>query len=265
MRRGPVPTRSLFSASYCTNLSNTTNSFPVADTHRKLATLIYNATLDAWIKHGGDVSLASCGIQNGAPIETILNLAWTVGAHPWMVSPAYAMDPMTNFWPNVMLYDKTNQPGWAKLRIEPPNELWNTASGFIQAAFAMRKVTVYNANDSTNWTFPSDYHQWYGMVLSKLGQTAYQIYGAGKLDVDYQLIGAVQTATGANSGDIANSLNRFRAAAYVGAGTVPVSTDGCVGHSDIRCGSSRAVVGLPCCYKICVTHFNCDVLHQQRL
>jgi len=200
---------------YSGKLGDNTNSYPQADTYRELGTLHYDATLDAWVKYGGDVSMGGVGITNGAPIESMLNLAWTVGAHPWLVSPPWAMDPMTDWWPNVMLYDKTNRPAWAKLRIEPPNELWNTFTNFFQTTYAQAKVTAYNAADPTNWPIAGDFHNWYGKVLSTLGQMAYQIYGAGNLDVTYQVVGGVQTA-----GDTINHLNRFRAAAYVGAGAV---------------------------------------------
>jgi hypothetical protein len=214
---------------YSTQLGDTTNSYPVADTFRSVATIVYDTTLNAWIKYGGDVSIGASGIQNGVPIETAFALPWAVGAHPWIVSPPLAMDPMTDWWPNVMLYDKTNRPAWAKLRIEPPNELWNTGVNFFQTAYAIAKVNVYHAADPTNWINANDFHQWYGKVLSTLGQMAYQIYGAGNLNTTYQVVGSVQTATGDSSGNIANSLNRFRAAAYVGAGTTQSSLTGAWG------------------------------------
>ena len=209
---------------YCGKLGDNSNSYPVADNYREVATLIWDTTLDAWIKHGGDVSIGSSGITNGAPIESMLALAWGLGAHPWIPSPPYAMDPMTDWWPNVMLYDKTNRPSWAKLRIEPPNELWNTAANFFQTPFAVAKVNAYRASDPINWINANDFHQWYGKVLSTLGQMAYQIYGAGNLDVTYQIVGGVQTA-----GDTINALNRFRAAAYVGAGTFQAPLTGAWG------------------------------------
>jgi len=214
---------------YCTQLGDTTNSMPVADNYREMATMIYDATLDAWIKHGGDVSMGSSGIQSGAPIETMLALAWTVGAHPWMVSPPYAVDPVTDWWANVMLYDKTNRPAYSKLRIEPPNELWNTGANFFQTAYAQAKVTAYSVSDPAHWPLANDFHNWYGKVLSTLGQMAYQIYGAGNLDVTYQVMGGVQTATGASPGDIANALPRFRGTNYVSAGVAQGALTGAWG------------------------------------
>jgi lysophospholipase L1-like esterase len=208
---------------YANEVSDYTNSYPVADSYRDVATLFYDATLNAWIKHGGDKAIGSCGIVNGVPIECMFALAWGLGAHPWVVSPPRAMDPMTDWWPNVMLYDKTNRPAWAKMRIEPPNELWNTATGFYAAPYAKAKATAYNAVDPVNWAV-GDFYNWYGKVVSTLGQMAYQIYGAGNLDVTYQVMCGVQTA-----GDVDNNLPRFRATSYVGAGTVQAPLTGAWG------------------------------------
>jgi hypothetical protein len=209
---------------YYNELSDYTNSYPMADSYRAVATLVYDATLDAWAKQGGDISVGVGAITNAVPIETMFNLAWSVGAHPWIVSPPLAMDPMTDWWANVMLYDKTNRPAWAKLRIEPPNELWNTATNFFQTPYAKAKASAYKVTYPTHWTIDGDYYNWYGKVLSTLGQMAYQIYGAGNLDVTYQVMCGVQTA-----GDTINHLNKFRAAAYVGAGVVQAPLTGAWG------------------------------------
>ncbi len=47
---------------YSTPLSS--SNFPVA---QRIATLVYDATLGAWIKQGGDAAMLSTGISNGCP------------------------------------------------------------------------------------------------------------------------------------------------------------------------------------------------------
>lgn len=227
-----------------TTINGGSNTYPVADSYREVGTLVYDATLGKFIKYGGDIGIGSAGIFNSVPIESILSLAWSVGAHPWLISPPLAVDPVSDWWPNVMLYDKTNRPSWAKLRIEPPNELWNRGVNFFQTGFADAKSAAYHISDPTNWPLPADYHNWYGKVLSVLGQTAYQIYGPGSLDSTYQVLGGVQTPIFI-AGDVNNAFPRFAATNYVNAGAVQSPLTGAWGTLTFQAVPARAYSSFP--------------------
>lgn len=185
----------------------TEGSWPISGDYRSFATFIYDQTLDAWMKWGGDADYGSIGIVNGAPYETELAVCAAIGAHPYWVIPQMASDPLTDFMPNLMYYARQNKPSWMIPRFEPPNELWNF--GFAQ--------TVYANNKAIKYGWGADYHNWYGKVLSTLGQAGATIFGVGNLGTQYQILGAVQTPI-AVTGDLGNALPRFGAYKYVAGG-----------------------------------------------
>ena len=81
---------------------------------KAFGTLVYDATLNAWIMQGGNVATGSSGIQNGAPYELMFELCKLVGAHPWFNTPQFAVDPLSDFLPNLIDYHKTkSRHGWS--------------------------------------------------------------------------------------------------------------------------------------------------------
>lgn len=188
------------------------NAWPDALSYMSLATFTYDATLDQWWMSGGNIDFGSQGLINGVPYETELELCRQAGAHPYWVMTAWNSDPMTDFVPSLMQLVKTSglmEQGMIP-RFEPPNELWNTAPGFIPTSYAAAKSAAYG------WAF--GYHDWYGKVLSSLGQAGAQIYGIGNLGTKYHILGGVQTPI-AVLGDRGNAFPRFAANSYVASGS----------------------------------------------
>ena len=196
------------------------NSYPIGGTWQSIATVVYDATLNAWIKQGGDVALNSVGINNGCPPELMVRLCAEVGAHPHFVTPPLAIDPATDYMPSLAAYCQANGPSWMIPRFEGPNELWNTAAGFFQTGYANAKATAYNAADPTHWA-AGDFHNWYGKVMSVLGQAVSTVYGNDR--TRYQVLCGVQTAQGDTSGDRANSNPRLASTSFL-AQTAPAQS-----------------------------------------
>jgi len=192
---------------YAGALSSGSNSLIVGGTYQSIGTLVYDATLDAWIKQGGDIAMASTGIGNGAPIEIMLQLCKEARSHPYFVTPPLALDPMTDFVPELALacknYAAANAP-WMITRIEGPNELWNNGPGFYQTPYATAKAAI-------NWA-GGNYHSENGKWMSTIGQACAAVFGLGNLDVTYQVICGVQTTQG---GSTSGSDERLSAAKYV--------------------------------------------------
>lgn len=188
-------------------LSVNANSYPLGSSTTNLACLMYDATLNAWIKRGGDVSDNSMGLPSGVPPELMVQLCAEVGAHPYFVTPVYAADPFTDYMPSLATYCKNNGPSWMIPRFEGPNETWN--SGFPS--------TNYGNNKATAYSWGADYINWYGKVLSVLGQACATVYGIGNLGKTYHVICGIQTVTAGSSGNDA----RLTSAKYIG--TTPQS------------------------------------------
>ena len=172
------------------------NSRPIGGNSQSLATFVYDSSLDVYIKYGGDQAYNSQGMENGVPPELQMRLAVEIGAHLWLPMPYFTMDPVTDYVPEVISMIK-NYPGasWMIPRIEPPNEIWNRAAAFWGTPYASAKAAV-------NWpsTGAND-HDWYGKVLSTLGQTVANQYGAGGLGTTYHVMLGVQTFSGTYLGD----------------------------------------------------------------
>lgn len=196
---------------FCLPLSGAGNSFPVGGTWQSIATLVYDATLKAWIKQGGDVALGSMGLGNGCPPELMVRLCAEVGAHPYFVTPALAIDPVTDYMPSLAAYCRANGPSWMVPRFEGPNELWNFVGGFLSTGFANAKAAAYG--------WGPDYHNWYGKVMSVLGQAISIAYGGDRSK--YQVLAGVQTATGIAGGETAASNARLASTRYVAESTPP--------------------------------------------
>jgi hypothetical protein len=190
---------------YATPLSPNSNSTIVGGTWQSLATLVYDATLNAWIKQGADIAVGSAGIDSGCPPELMVRLCAEVGAHPHFVTPPLAIDPATDYMPSLAAYCRDNAPTWMIPRFEGPNELWNYGAGFYQTAYAANKATAYG--------WGADFHNWYGKAISVLGQAVSSVYSGDR--TKYQVLCGVQTAAGDSTAGTVASDARLTAARYV--------------------------------------------------
>jgi len=198
-------------SAYTAALSSVTNSYPIGGAWQSIATLVYDATLNAWIKQGGDVSLGSTGLNNGCPPELMVRLCAELGAHPYFVTPALAIDPATDYMPSLAAYCRDNSPSWMIPRFEGPNETWNNAGGFYSTAYAIAKSQAYG--------WGQDVHNWYGKVMSVLGQAVSAVYAGDR--TKYQVLCGVQTATGTSAGSTASSNPRLASTKYLAQSASP--------------------------------------------
>lgn len=164
-------------------------SYPIGGTWQSMATLVYDASLKAWIKFGADIAGGSSGISNGCPPELMVQLCAEVGAHPYFVTPHLAIDPATDFIPSLAAYCRDNGPPWMIPRFEGPNETWNYAAGFLPTHYAKAKAAAYG--------WGPDVHNWYGKAMSVLGQAVSMAYNGDRSR--YQVLCGVQTVIGGNS------------------------------------------------------------------
>jgi hypothetical protein len=190
---------------YSGPLSSGSNSYIVGGTWQSLATLVYDATLNGWIKQGGDIAVGSSGLNSGCPPELMMRLCAEVGAHPHFVTPPLAIDPATDYMPRLATYCRDNAPPWMMPRFEGPNELWNFGAGFYQTGYASAKATAYG--------WGADFHNWYGKAMSVLGQAASSVYAGDR--TRYQVLCGVQTAAGDTVGGTASSDARLTSAKYI--------------------------------------------------
>jgi hypothetical protein len=195
-------------SAYSTPLSSGTNSFPVGG---RIATLVYDATLKAWIKHGGDLANSNVGLNNGCPPELMVQLCAEMGAHPYFVTPVLAIDPATDYMPSLAAYCRAKGPSWMVARFEGPNELWNNAGGFFQTGYANAKAAAYGWN--------ADFHNWYGKAMSVLGQIVSTAYAGDRSK--YQVLCGVQTATANSAASASGSNARLASTKYMAQSTPP--------------------------------------------
>jgi hypothetical protein len=196
---------------YSNYLSGYSNSYPAAD-YRSIATLVYDATLNSWIKQGGGTDTGGRGLDNGCPPELMVRLCSEIGAHPYFVTPPLAIDPATDFMPKLAAYCRDTGPSWMIPRFEGPNELWNTAGGFYQTTYANNKAKAY-------WGGDFDYNNWYGKVMSVLGQAISTVYSDNR--TRYQVICGVQTALGSSVAGTKSSNDRLASTKYLSQSASP--------------------------------------------
>jgi hypothetical protein len=190
------------------------SSYPIGgSTSRGFATLVYDATLNSWIKQGGDLSMGGAGLINGCPPELMVRLCAEVGAHPYFVTPPFSIDPATDYMPSLAAYCRANGPSWMIPRFEGPNELWNNASGFFGTGYAVAKATAYG--------WGPDFHNWYGKAMSVLGQAVSAAYEGDR--TKYQVLCGVQTASGSSAASTASSNGRLASTKYIAQSTPPQS------------------------------------------
>lgn len=189
---------------YSDALTVGTNSYPEGGlANLGIATLIYDAALNAWIKQGADTAQGARGLNNGCPIEIMLQLGAEVGAHVYLTAPHMACTPMTDYHAQLAAYLRDNAPSWMVPRYEGPNELWNTVF----------QGTNYAENIATAYGWGADYHNWYGRAMSTIGQDISAAYSGDT--TRYQVLCGVQTAFGADSGDRATHAPRLNSTKYL--------------------------------------------------
>lgn len=179
------------------------------------ATFIYDATLDSWIRYGGDLAYNHRGLDAGVPVSLCLRLCAEVGADPHINSPFLSLTPMTSYTTdmatsvkNTYNGDSTKAAPWMMPVFEGPNELWNTFGGFLQTGYATMLGIALN--------FPAGLHDVFGMWMSKIGQDVNKVYGniSVKGNRFYKVAGGVQSAGNGDSG-----FNpRFNCAGWIAAG-----------------------------------------------
>lgn len=172
-------------------------------------TLVYDAQFGCWIK--GQVQNTSQGIVNAMPVEIMLEMAKQAGAHPYFVTPYLAADPISDWNSSLAAYIKANAPSWMIPRIEGPNELWNAA--FVQTGYA------YNRGDLYGWGH-TQYNDWYGLVMSNIGQAWAGVYNVSNLGTTYHVLAGIQSVTAA-SGVPTSNAPRLTSAKYVAGSPSP--------------------------------------------
>lgn len=198
---------------YASALSGGGNSYPITGVY---ATLTYDATLDSWIKRGGDTADNDMGIDNGVPPELWFRLCAEVGAHPHTCPPAFACDPATDYMTSLATYHKTNfydnnAAAWMVPRYEGPNELWNQAGQYYITPYAVAKAS----SATYNWGVNANYNNWYGKVLSIMGQALATIYNISNLGRTYHVLCGVQSGAADTMGQVNASDPRMTSAAFV--------------------------------------------------
>jgi hypothetical protein len=185
---------------YARALSSRDNSYVVGGTSQNIATMVYDETLNAWLKFGGDIAF---GIDNGCPPELMVQLCAEVGAHPYFVTPPLAIDPATDFMPSLAAYCRDEGPSWMIPRFEGPNECWNT--GIYSTGYGSAKAAKYG--------WGADPYNWYGKVMSVLGQAVSATYAGDR--AKYQILCGVQTVMSNNASALAQSNPRLSSAKYL--------------------------------------------------
>lgn len=172
-------------------------------------TLVFDASMNGWLSFGGDSLFGTYGVQSGIPLELALNLCTTLRCHPHFVAPFLAVDPMSDYIPQLATYVKANGPSWMKPRFEGPNECWNPGFGFYSTPYSQLKAPI-------NWG-PGYYNgtqEWYGKVISTIGQAVNAVYGGTpSTQTNYAVIDSLQTVTTSTSPS--NNDPRLSAPAYV--------------------------------------------------
>lgn len=145
-----------------------TQNFP-SQIYNHWSTLTYDLGLNAFLLANNQNS--NSGLQGGYPTEWFVRCANDIGAYPWLVQPPYSMDPPTDYAVQQSSYTVTNlKPGIVAV-FEPTNELWNY--GFFNTQYADNKEFLRTGNNF-------DHDNWYGRVVSQMGQTISSTYGANR-------------------------------------------------------------------------------------
>ncbi len=159
---------------------------PTANT---FGNVVYDATLNSWVKHGGDTDLNNRWTNGGVPYEMMLRLCEETGTHPWINIPFLSLDAQTGFATDLATYFRDNAPSWMIPRYEPGNEIWNSAGGFEGTRYAWNKGQFLAGWGGTDF----QHDHWYGKVLSTTGQAISAVYGDDRSK--YKVIAAYQAVS----------------------------------------------------------------------
>lgn len=130
-------------------------------TAASLWTLVYDAGLNVWLG-------LNSGLQSGVPTSLQCLFANQLGCDLWVNIPGHATDAFANTI-ITSVRDNLNATGW----FEYCNEVWNTAAGFAQTAWATARGAALG--------FPSasgqQYHGWYALRVRQIMASVATIYG----------------------------------------------------------------------------------------
>lgn len=171
-------------------------------------TMVFDADMQSWLKVGADLRDNSVGLNNGVPPEVLLNLAIKVRAHPWFTSSAFALDPMTDFWPSFAAYVRDHAPPWMIPRYEGVNEEWNSGGSFWGAHYAWNKSWLH-------WGLQFNADAWQGKTLSTLGQAINAVYGGTPDGTKYWLTDGLQTVAYYTGPQVTAQAERLTSSYYV--------------------------------------------------
>jgi hypothetical protein len=192
-----------------------TSTYPAqAGTVNDFSTLVYDAQLNVWIKQGGDTTQFAKGFDNAVPPELVVQLCGEIGMHPYFVVPYLSCTPMTDWTRQCATYCLNNGPSWMVPMFEGPNELWNFAANYYQGPYSNNVANSYGWGSSG-----TQYHEWYGKVMSTIGQdvaAAYSVIKANvKTQTKYKVLCGVQTANAVNGTGTATSNPRLNSTKYL--------------------------------------------------
>lgn len=153
-------------------------------------TLVWNKDFGAWLR-------VETGMNCLVPPEVFIEINAELGTTPWFNVPPYALDAMTDWITQEQTYLKSVYTPPLKPRIEPANEIWNSAAGVNDCYFLTNLSSNWVAKDTawTNSAFCGNSGNTYGelgKIMSTVGQDLNVVYGAG----NYELSVSLQTGFG---------------------------------------------------------------------
>lgn len=118
------------------------------------ALMVFDATLDSWLKFGGDENDGYASLMNYVPPEICVRLAKELGAHPYFTLPYLAADPLSDWVSSLATYIRDTQQSWMIPRFEGVNELWHSSNvtEFPGSSYSWAKNNVRNSTASGNQT-----------------------------------------------------------------------------------------------------------------
>lgn len=155
---------------------------------KRYGTLVFDSALQAWLLNGAQNGL-SAGLNNSVPVEAFLEVCKELGLTPYVSIPFLALDPMTDYVPNMASLIKSTNPAWVP-HFEPGNEVWNGNTAITNYAYAKSWLHWDSTNGSNNTL---DWQNWMGMVASTVGQAVAGVYGKANLGTGYHVRAGVQT------------------------------------------------------------------------
>lgn len=188
----------------------------------KIAHVIYDADLDAYLTYGGNSVQNNLGLVAGIPVEACFNLAMRVGAHVRFCVPMFAVDPMSDYTTELSTYAKAyiaaNAP-WMIFKIAGPNECWNSI--FNVTHYAAAKEIVHGGG-------ASQWDEWYGRAISKIGQAVNAVFGGNpKTQTAYWVMCECWTLN-------TSSTERFNSSRYVSETDASKKADLWITHAAIH-------------------------------